>query len=115
VRLPRPTPLFVALAWAALLLPWERCTSDCHERFEALAGAHDCHDGEKGCDGEDSAEHERVEFVSLAPQGKVAVDVALLATAAGAEMAPIVAALERADASGPRAPPKRLKTVVLLL
>jgi hypothetical protein len=113
--MPRPTLLLVALSWVALQLPWERCTSDCHDHVEALAGAHDCHDEERGCDGKGEAEHERIVLVSLAPQGNVAADVAFLAVPAFDVTPPRLLAAAHVDASGPRAPPRLLKSVVLLL
>lgn len=114
--MPRPTLVLVMLSWAALLLPWERCTSDCHDLLEPGVGAHDCHDEGRDCDGGEEPDHERVEFVSLAPQGKVAVDAAALlcgAPAPEAFLQPRVAAPSAEP--GPRAPPSRLKGVVLLL
>jgi len=106
----------VLLAWVAVLLPWQRCRSECHDRLEPAVGEHACHD--ESCPDEPAEEHdeahETVELLSLRPD--VAADVS-------AEAAVIVRCFAAAPAlaySGVHAPaapvpPVPRRTVVLLL
>ncbi|MHC4222482.1 MAG: hypothetical protein ACYSUN_00685 [Planctomycetota bacterium] len=60
-------------AWAALVLPWERCHAGCHDQMRPVGEKHDCHGpdcpqkpalpDETG----DECDHEIVQFTSLAP------------------------------------------------
>ena len=62
------------LAWTALVLPWERCHSDCHDRVLPSVVTHPCQ--EDPCCGDPAptdgthheADHERIDFFSLKPK-----------------------------------------------
>ena len=40
------------LAWVALLLPWQQCRAECHEKLEVAIALHECH---TACGDEDAA------------------------------------------------------------
>ncbi len=74
----------IALAWAAILLPWERCQSSCHDRVLPALGVHECHDGDDHCheerdchgdhdrDGrEHDSHHQSIGFVVVVVPGKL--------------------------------------------
>ena len=62
------------LAWTALVLPWERCYSDCHDRVLPTVAMHPCEGdlcgGDRAPTGgtHHQAEHERIDFFSLKPK-----------------------------------------------
>ncbi len=44
------------VAWVALLLPWQQCRAECHEKLEVAIAPHQCH---TDCGGEEAAsEHD---------------------------------------------------------
>ena len=59
------------VAWIALVLPWQRCHSDCQDRaLVSVVAEHECHTdyGARPCeDRHEEADHERADFDSLAP------------------------------------------------
>ena len=113
------------LAWAAFLLPWERCESACHDRV-LPQGAHECHAGDDHChDAEDccgaeehesdhDARHTAVSFLTLRPDGAPHMPAALPASAAPA---PPLGAPEAAPTHShePVPVPPAVATTVLLL
>lgn len=111
----RRTGVFLlAIAWSALLLPWERCHAACHDRLLPAVGEHRCHsdaDGDCcGVPGQES-EHDDFNFDSSQPDGRVALTPP--AAAPDAPAFPSDAGAERsAHAEERRSPPR---TTVLLL
>jgi len=75
------------LAWTALVLPWERCHSDCHDRVLPTVATHPCHEDvccddatpEPSDDTHHQADHERVDFFSLKPKVELPLFVAPMA------------------------------------
>jgi hypothetical protein len=113
----------VFIAWTALLLPWERCHSLCHDELHPALAEHACHGN--ACEDEHDAEpcgrtgseakHETVQFVSLRPDAKVHLGTVALVQAAARALAP-VRALERLEPVVDHDPaPDLLRTTVLLL
>lgn len=102
------------LAWIALILPWERCRAECHDRVVPAVGGHDCHTaGQCGASHEES-EHEAHSFFSLAPaRAPVFAPAALLEVAFGPEG--LLAFRVHVVAAAPGEPPGIPRTVVLLL
>ena len=55
------------LAWSALVLPWERCASECHDRVRLATDEHDCHGPTCPGEGCGDAEHESVRQDTMRP------------------------------------------------
>jgi len=118
---------FVAalLAWAAFLLPWERCESTCHDRVLPQVGAHACHAGDARCHagddcsgadddtGDHDARHSAVDFSTLRPDtGPGLVAFPAPAAAPGPPLASREAAAAHAERPSPV--PRPATTVLLL-
>ena len=65
------------LVWTALILPWARCMSDCHDRVLPALGDHCCHES-SDCggigDAHEEADHERMVFESTRPGSGIPAD-----------------------------------------
>ena len=113
----------VIIAWTALLFPWERCHSLCHDQLLPALAGHACHG--KTCEGDRDAEprgrtrsearHEIVGFVSLRPHARVQLDAVALVQAAARTFAPAHAAARRHAVVDDVRAPDLLRTPVLLL